>query len=120
MQNPEKNEADMLEDGSLKYGSALQKSVGKTNMSDGSVLFYHLYMSANEIKRRRRTLLCDCILDGIIPKSLEKLHKLYSYNSNWDPDEYVKHMDNWLDYYHNNRDMKCKLFALTLIESTQV
>lgn len=59
------------------------------------------------------------ILDEKTLKSLEKLVQLQSYSVNLDLDKHVEHMDDRLDYYHANQDVKCKLFALTLTESTK-
>lgn len=43
--------------------------------------------------------------------------KLLSYKGIGDPNEHAKNVKDQLDYYHVNRDVKCKLFELTLIES---
>lgn len=49
-----------------------------------------------------------------IPRSHEKPQKLQSYEGMRDPDEHVEHINNTLDYYHAQRVVKCKLFALAL------
>lgn len=54
------------------------------------------------------------------PKSQEKPHNLHIFNRKGDEYEHVKHVDDWLDYYHTpNEDVKCKLFALILTKFIQ-
>lgn len=60
-----------------------------------------------------------CILDGRIPRFLEKPPKLQDYNGDEDPKEHVEHVDDRLNYYHSDGDIKCKLFVLTMIESSR-
>lgn len=43
---------------------------------------------------------------------------MFNNNETEDPDENVEHVDNQVDYYHADRDVKCKLLALTLIGSS--
>lgn len=54
-----------------------------------------------------------CILDNKIPRSLENLPKMKSYDRAGDLDEHVEHVDNMIDYYHVEGAVRCKLFALT-------
>lgn len=58
------------------------------------------------------------ILDIKIMWSLEKFTKLQDYNGTRDTEEYIEHIDGRLDYYHAGRDIKCIVFAQTLIESS--
>lgn len=62
--------------------------------------------------------LCVHIFDNRIMRSLEKPLKFQSYDGTGDPDEHFEHVDNQLDYYNAYGEIKCKLFALTLIVST--
>lgn len=57
------------------------------------------------------------ILNNKNLKSLEKPLKLKNYDMTEDPNENIEHVDSLLDYYHADRDVKFKIFALTLIES---
>lgn len=70
------------------------------------------------IQPRKKNPLSVCILNNKNPKSLEKPLKPKNYDMTEDPDENIEHVDNLLDYYHADRDVKFKIFALTLTEST--
>lgn len=65
----------------------------------------------------KKNLIFTLILECRVPKSLEKPLKLQNYDGTRDLDEHVKHVDDHLAYYHVDKVVKCKLFALTLSES---
>lgn len=64
-------------------------------------------------QRRREPFTCR-ITDHSIPKSLEKLLKLESYDRRDDLDKHLEHIDIVLDYHQEKSLAKCKLFILTL------
>lgn len=58
--------------------------------------------------------LTNHIIDCRIPKSLEKMPKLGSYDGYGDPNEHVEHMDTIINYHQARKVMKFKLFVMTL------
>lgn len=60
--------------------------------------------------------MCAQFLNSKILRSLEKPPKLLTYNGIKDLDEHIEHMDDLLDYDQAHEVVKCKLFALTLID----